>query len=323
MLSALFLRTLLPRKEEKPEISPLLSHPLLFSTFSIFLVLLLAKWLFTAPRPSKILPPSPWKLPLIGNIHHLGLLPHRSLQSRARKHGPIMLLHFGRVPVLVVSSAGVAREILKTHDVIFSERPKLTTIQRLLYERKDLLLAPYGEYWRQNRSIYVLQLLGNRRVEPFRSVRMEEVSLMVEKIREFSALSRPVKLSEISYGEGERSEKFKQLLREMLDILAAADIGDFLPWLGWVNRLSGFDAKVTRIAKGLDEFLEGVIKDRMYTPGGAEIEDNTQADFLDILLDACKDKLEGNSVGRDCIKALILVVSTYQSQFFRIAKIPL
>ncbi|CAJ1952690.1 unnamed protein product [Sphenostylis stenocarpa] len=58
-------------------------------------------------------PPSPPKLPIIGNLHQLGTLAHRTLHSFAQTYGPLMLLHFGKVPVLVVSTTEAAREVMK------------------------------------------------------------------------------------------------------------------------------------------------------------------------------------------------------------------
>ncbi|KAL2507653.1 Cytochrome [Forsythia ovata] len=102
------------------------------------------------------------ELPIIGNLHQLGTLPHHSLQSLARKHGPLMLLHFGNVPSLIVSSSDAAMEIMMTHDVIFANRLDSSVARWLLYDGKDLSIAPYGEYWRQLKSIFVLQLLSNK-----------------------------------------------------------------------------------------------------------------------------------------------------------------
>ncbi|XP_072088024.1 phenylacetaldehyde oxime monooxygenase CYP71AN24 [Arachis hypogaea] len=68
------------------------------------------------------LPPSPPKLPIIGNLHQLGTLPHQSLKALSDKYGPILLLQLGQTKALVVSSADIVEEIVKTHDVAFSNR---------------------------------------------------------------------------------------------------------------------------------------------------------------------------------------------------------
>ncbi|PON96774.1 Cytochrome P450, E-class, group IV [Trema orientale] len=149
-------------------------------TIIIFTIFLIKRLIFTPSTTTthKNLPPSPQTFPVLGNLHQLGLYPHRTLQRLAQHHGPLMLLHFGSRPVLVASSADAAREIMKTHDVVFSNRPKLNMAHKLLYQARDVSTAPYGEYWRQMRSICVLQLLSPKRVHSFRSVREEETALL-------------------------------------------------------------------------------------------------------------------------------------------------
>ncbi|PKI31074.1 hypothetical protein CRG98_048535, partial [Punica granatum] len=43
----------------------------------------------------------------------------------------------GRAPALIVSSARLAGEVMKTHDIAFSDRPLWSTARRLLYDGKD------------------------------------------------------------------------------------------------------------------------------------------------------------------------------------------
>ncbi|KAK9155115.1 hypothetical protein Sjap_002595 [Stephania japonica] len=107
-----------------------------------------------------------------------------------------MLLHLGRVLLLVVSSADTAREILKTQDLNFCTRPSLLTLKRLSYNIQDVALAPYNEYWREMRRIFVHKLLSPKRVHSFGAVRAEEVANMVNSISKSCSSMRSVDLAE-------------------------------------------------------------------------------------------------------------------------------
>ncbi|KAM1215179.1 hypothetical protein ACFX2I_011611 [Malus domestica] len=63
----------------------------------LFLLLQKRKNVYKNPQ-QKTFPPSPPKLPLIGNLHQLGTPRHKSLHQLSIKYGPVMLLHLGRVP---------------------------------------------------------------------------------------------------------------------------------------------------------------------------------------------------------------------------------
>ncbi|WMV21326.1 hypothetical protein MTR67_014711 [Solanum verrucosum] len=218
----------------------------------------------------RLLPPSPTKLPIIGNLHQLGSLPHRSLHKLSKKYGPLMLLHFGSKPVLVTSSVDAARDIMKTHNLVWSNRPKSSMANGLFYGSKDVGFCPYGEYWRQIRSVTVLHLLSNKRVQSYRHVREEEISNMIDKIRQqcdsvidlrdvLSCMTNNI-ISRVNigrtYNEGESGIALKAYLEEILLLAGVFNIGDYIPWLKWLNKINGLDSRVKKVAKGLDAFLE-------------------------------------------------------------------
>lgn len=103
------------------------------------------------------IPPSPWRLPVIGNLHQLSLNTHRSLGSLSLRYGPLMLLHFGRVPILVVSSADIAHDIMKTHDLKFANRQASKPIDIFMNGGRDVIFSPYGEDWK-NKKVFFLFL---------------------------------------------------------------------------------------------------------------------------------------------------------------------
>nr|GMD36238.1 cytochrome P450 71A3-like [Ipomoea batatas] len=291
--------------------------PIYYYLFPLFIsILFLYRFLLSPQRDRKNLPPSPPKLPLLGNILQLGSLPHRSLQKLSTHYGPLMLLHFGSVPVLVASSPDAAREIMKDHDLAFSDRPANTMASRLLYGYKDVAFAPYGEYWRQVRSICVLHLLSNTRVQSFRNVREEETQLMVQKIRQLSSSGSLINLSDVfieltndivcRVALGRKYSKegnFKMLLGEFLELLGTFNVGDYIPWLAWVNRINGVDRRVEKAAKDLDEFIDGVVEEHI----GLKKEEGDGLDFVNILLQIQREDKIGFPIHRDSVKALVLL----------------
>ncbi|OIT30640.1 PREDICTED: cytochrome P450 71A3-like [Nicotiana attenuata] len=294
-------------------------YTLIFSLF-VF-IFFLHQWFFPTSNTQKRLPPSPRKLPIIGNLHQLGSHPHRSLHKLSEKYGPVMLLHFGSKPVVVASSVDAARDIMKTHDLVWSNRPKSKMADKIFYGSKDVAFSPYGEYWRQVRSITVLHLLSNKRVQSFRDVREEEISNMIEKIRQECDSSSVINLRDhlcsltekvISrvalgrkYNEGGKGINAKAVLDEFGDILGTFNVGDYIPWLEWVNKINGLDTKVDKVAKELDTFLENVIEEHIkkgeYGAGEAK-------DLVDVLLEIRNGNEKGFPLQRDSLKALLLVI---------------
>ncbi|KAM1938196.1 hypothetical protein ACFX15_015246 [Malus domestica] len=121
---------------------------ILILVFLIFLWSLLRILINASSRQSQKLPPGPKALLIIGNLHMLGNLPHRSLQNLAKKYGPIMSMRRGSKTTIVVSSPKAAELFLKTHDTIFASRPQVQSSKYMSYDTKAMAFSEYGPYWR-------------------------------------------------------------------------------------------------------------------------------------------------------------------------------
>ncbi|XP_057787923.1 cytochrome P450 736A117-like [Salvia miltiorrhiza] len=292
-------------------------HPMILTSLLSLVFLWSIYRMLLKPSSKRKLPPSPPKLPIIGNLHQLGLLGHQDLHSLSQKHGPLMLLHLGSVPALIVSSADSAREITRTHDLIFANRPAYKAFKKLIYGCKNVTLSPYGEYWRQMKSIVVLQVLSSRRVQSFRSIREEETAVFLNKIQ---ASSGPLDLSAMfanftndgigraafgrKYSESENGKKFLRVMTDLMELAGTINIGDFIPWLDWIGRLNGFDKRLDQTAKELDEVFETLIKERLQQTRSSK----DGEDFLDVLLQIYNDESADASIDRDSVKSLLLDV---------------
>ncbi|VAH40177.1 unnamed protein product [Triticum turgidum subsp. durum] len=274
------------------------------------------------------LPPSPPALPIIGHLHLLGSLPHVSLRSLARKHGPdVMLLRLGAVPTLVVSSPRAAEAVLRTHDHVFASRPHSMVTDILMYGSSNIGFAPYGQGWRQarklltNHMLSVRKLLTNhmlsvRKVQSFRSTVMLGVSMVMAKINEAARVGGVVDMSELlktfTYDmayrivSGEfflkegRSKLFQDLTNDTSLLLGGFKVEEYFPTLSRVGLLKRtVRAKAERLRYRWADLLDKVID--YHENKDKSVLDNQGGNFVDILLSV---QLE-YSLTREQIKALL------------------
>ncbi|CAJ1974947.1 unnamed protein product [Sphenostylis stenocarpa] len=288
----------------------------LFTLFSFFISILLV--LKLTRRTKHNLPPSPPKIPIIGNYHQLGTLPHRSFQTLSQKYGPLLLLKLGQLPVLVVNSVSLAREVLQTHDEVFASRPHLTSSRIILYGCKDVGYASYGDAWRQKKKLCVVELLSMKRVKSVQFIREEEVETLVSNIRKASTRNgSSVNLTEMlvmtvnnivcrcMFGRKYEAEdgncRFGELAREAMSEISDFSLGDMFPLLGWVGFLSGQTKKYKVTFGALNAFFDHLIAERKM----ARV-DHEKKDFLDTLLHLQdSDKLEFE-LTTDDLKAVLM-----------------
>ncbi|XP_073098868.1 cytochrome P450 71AP13-like [Elaeis guineensis] len=271
----------------------------------------------------KKLPPSPPKFPFIGNLLQLGSLPHRSLRTLAEKHGPLMLLHLGQVPTVVVSSAEMAQEIMRTHDHIFASRPSLKAANDLFSGSMDVAFAPYGDYWRQARKLCTLHLLSAKKVHSFRLAREEEVAVMLRKISRACLSPDPVNLSEVLFSfandmicravtgnffrEGGRNDLLREVIEENTSLLTGFHVEDFFPSLAWLEVLFGLGARAKRNVERWNHVFEEVIKDH----DDRMKDGNKENNFADVLLCLQKDPNMEFALTEENIKNILMLLNGF------------
>ncbi|CAL9762059.1 unnamed protein product [Musa acuminata subsp. burmannicoides] len=244
------------------------------------------------------LPPGPNTLPIIGNLHQLGHSRlHQSLWELSKEHGPVMRLKLGHVPAVVVSSAGSAEQVLRTHDLECCSRPRTISNAKVSFGGSDVTFAPYGSHWRDLRKVCVVELFTTKKTTSFRPVREDEVQRTVESIRSRAPNSVVVNLSEellslaanitcrTAFG-GRCHDGFHRITKECQEILATFFVADYFAMLGWVDVIRGTQARLQDVFLKLDVFCRRLIDDHL-DPRRQQSDDGE--DTLDALLRLQKD----------------------------------
>lgn len=234
----------------QPHISTMSCATTAIQIFLLFTFIYIAYIVFLNPKKQRNVnqkkAPGPTPLPIIGNLHILGTLPHRKLHSLSKKYGPIMSLQLGQIPTIVVSSSKAAELFLKTHDVVFANRPKIQVSELMSYGYKGLAFGQYGPYWREMRKVCTMKLLSTTKVEHFAPLRKKELGVVVKSLEKAAILGEVVNLSEVVgnliedivckmiLGGGDKNDQFdlKRLVREALILFGAFNLVDYVPWLG-------------------------------------------------------------------------------------------
>ncbi|GJZ85555.1 cytochrome P450 71A1-like protein, partial [Tanacetum coccineum] len=259
---------------------------------------------------------------------------HTSLWSLSKSYGPVVSLKLGFIPAVVVSSANVAKEILKTQDLTFCSRPSFHGLKRVTYNGVDVALSPYNQKWKEMRRIFTVYLFSPKRLQSSRFIREDEVSRAMEKIHGLALSSKHVNLSEFAhfvmsnmvtrigfgkrYEDGYESKEILRLLHELQATLTNYFISDLwpdFPLVGLIDRLIGKFYRLEKCIQSLDSFYQKLIDEHL-DPQYSKPDEEHQ-DLIDILYHLKNDQvLDPFELTDDHIKAMltdILVAGTDNS----------
>nr|AIC74457.1 Cytochrome P450 CYPII [Withania somnifera] len=290
--------------------------PLLVA-FPILLIFLLAKGKKSGKNN---LPPGPIGLPFIGNLHQFdGVTPHLYYWKLSKKYGKIFSLKLDSTPMVVVSSAKLAKEVLKIQDLEFLNIPSILGQQKLSYNGREIISAPYNDYWREMRKICVLHLFSLKKVQYFSPIREDEVSRMIKRISQQANTSQVTNLSKLMIsltsniisgvafgirydGQAHEKRRFDELLQESATMLTSVFVSDYFPYFGWIDKFTGLIDRLEKSFKDLDEFYEDLIEQHL-DPNRPK---SMEGDIIDLLLHLKKEKLTPIDLTLEDIKAILM-----------------
>ncbi|KAL8110636.1 6,7,8-trihydroxycoumarin synthase-like [Apium graveolens] len=263
--------------------------------------------------------PGPRGLPLIGNMHQFDSEnTHIYLHHLSKKYGPLTSLQLGSAQILVISSAGVAKEVFKYHDLCFSSRPSRVAIQKLSYNNLGLIFAPYNEYWRNMRKFATLHLLSTKSLRSFQPIREEEIARMIKTIHDGAAADSSIEnlsktlmtltgtiIYRITFGaenDDDISSKFHWLLSESQAHTLSFFFQDYFPLIGrFVDRLTGAWARLEKGCNELDAFYQKLIDEHLASSDSS----TKDSSILGMLLEMKRDS---SDFTLDHVKANIMNV---------------
>ncbi|MFS8017023.1 putative geraniol 8-hydroxylase [Helianthus anomalus] len=248
----------------------------------------------------KNLPPGPTRLPIIGNLHLLGDLPHQSLAKLAKIHGPIMSLKLGQNTTVVISSSTAAIEVLKKQDLAFANRYVPDVVTAYNHNQHSLSFLHVCTEWRTLRRIVTSNIFSNNSLEAKQHLRNQKVEELVAYCRKASLSNENVDIGRAAFRTSlnllsntifstdltdpyeDSGKEFKEVITSVMEDSGKTNLVDVFPVLRKIDP-QGLRRRMTRHFSKVLGIFDQLIEERQRT-GKLE-----QGDVLDVCLKMMQD----------------------------------
>nr|D1MI46.1 RecName: Full=Geraniol 8-hydroxylase; AltName: Full=Cytochrome P450 76B10; AltName: Full=Geraniol 10-hydroxylase; Short=SmG10H [Swertia mussotii]ACZ48680.1 geraniol 10-hydroxylase [Swertia mussotii] len=280
-------------------------------------------------RKSKNLPPGPSPLPLIGNLHLLGDQPHKSLAKLAKKHGPIMGLQLGQVTTIVVTSSGMAKEVLQKQDLAFSSRSIPNAIHAHDQYKYSVIWLPVASRWRGLRKALNSNMFSGNRLDANQHLRSRKVQELIAYCRKSSQtgdaidvgraafrtslnlLSNTMFSKDLTDPYSDSAKEFKDLVWNVMVEAGKPNLVDYFPLLDKVDP-QGIRKRMTIHFGKILELFGGLIDERLQQKKAKGVND----DVLDVLLTTSEEspeEIDRTHIQRMCLDLFVAGTDTTSS----------
>jgi len=298
--------------------------------FLWFISTVFIRSIFKRWQSVKLPPGPPISIPLLGNAPYLRSVLHQALYKLSLRYGPLIHITIGSKDVVVASSAETAKQILKTSEEAFCNRPLMIASESLTYGAADYFFIPYGTYWRFLKKLCMTELLSGKTLEHFVSIRESEIEAFLKRMLEISATGKAVVMRQELMTHtnnvitrmimGKKSNdandfvaQLRKLVREVGELLGAFNLGDILGFARPFD-LQGYGKKNMETHHKVDMMMEMVLKEHEEARAKAGADSDRKKDLFDILLNLIEADGADNKLTRESAKAFALV-STYAFVF--------
>ncbi|KAK1388099.1 Geraniol 8-hydroxylase [Heracleum sosnowskyi] len=254
-------------------------------------------------KSNQKLPPGPYPLPIIGNIHKLGKHPHRSLANLAQLYGPIMRLKLGNITTIIISSSSTAQQVLQKQDLAFSNRHVADSITACNHNKYSVVWLPVGSRWRSLRKIMSSYIFTANKLDKNQHLRTRKVHDLIRYCETCSQSGEAVDIGRSAFltslnllsntifskdltdsYDNSDAKELRDLVWNIMVEAGKPNLVDFFPILKWIDPQC-IKLRITAYSEKLIELFDGLVNERLELKRlGNFSQDSSATDVLHELL---------------------------------------